>query len=145
QRGESRSVGLAKLRDRNDRGHRCDFSVFRKLPRMDDLRAEIAAKGYAFVAGARMRPLVGACSRSPLGEGRGEGSFADWERFAASWNDLELDTHLPDGHRYRRRRHATLSARAGDTDAIVEKHGPHYQGLEYNRLVGGIERWFEPI
>src|SRR5207344_784806 len=22
---------------------------------------------------------------------------------------------------------------------------PHYQGIEYNRLVGGIERWFEPI
>ena len=35
--------------------------------------------------------------------------------------------------------------RAGDLDATVEKHGPHYQGLEYNRLVGGIERWFEPI
>ena len=81
-----------------------------------------------------MRPLVAAA-----------GELADWDAFAASWNDLALDTHLPDGHRYRRRRHATLSARAGETRATVEKHQPHYQGLEYNKLVGGIERWFEPI
>lgn len=101
---------------------------------MDELRGEIQAKGYAFVAGARMRPLV-----------TDTAALADWERFAASWNDLELDTHLPDGHRYRRRRHATLSARPGETRAQVEKHQPHYQGLEHNRLVGGIERWFEPI
>jgi hypothetical protein len=109
----------------------CEFIVFRKLPRMDDLRAEIAAKGFAFVQGARMQPLMG--------------DLGDWDRFAASWNDLELDTHLPDGHRYRRRRHATLSAKAGHSHAAVEKHAPHYQGLEYNRLVGGIERWFAPI
>lgn len=101
---------------------------------MDDLRAEIAAKGFAFVEGARMRPLVAAA-----------GDLSDWDRFAASWGDLELDTHLPDGHRYRRRRHATLSARAGEASATLGKHAPHYQGLEYNRLVGGIERWFEPI
>ena len=101
---------------------------------MDDLRREIVTKGYALVEGARMRPLIADA-----------GAFSDWERFAASWNDLELDTHLPDGHRYRRRRHATLSARAGDVHATAQKHGPHYQGLEYNRLVGGIERWFEPI
>ena len=69
----------------------------------------------------------------------------DWTAFAASWNHLELDTHLPEGHRYRRRRHATLSAHAGETAFAVEPHQPHYQGIEYNRLVGGIERWFEPI
>ena len=101
---------------------------------MDELREEIVTRGYALVPGAKMRPLIAA-----------GGALSDWERFATSWNDLELDTHLPDGHRYRRRRHATLSARAGDTRATVEKHGPHYQGLEYNKLVGGIERWFEPI
>ena len=69
----------------------------------------------------------------------------DWPAFAASWNDLALDTHLPDGHRYRRRRHATLSAGAGADTFRVEAHQPHYQSLEYNRLVGGIERWFEPM
>ncbi|MEO7744415.1 MAG: 2OG-Fe dioxygenase family protein [Usitatibacter sp.] len=101
---------------------------------MDALRAEIVARGFALVAGAKMRPLIA-----------WSGGLADWERFAASWSDLELDIHLPDGHRYRRRRHATLSAPAGETRPTVEKHQPHYQGLEYNRLVGGVERWFEPI
>jgi hypothetical protein len=73
------------------------------------------------------------------------GSLADWAAFAASWNDLALDTHLPDGHRYRRRRHGTFSARAGERHFRREAHAPHYQGVEYNKLVGGIERWFEPI
>jgi len=73
------------------------------------------------------------------------GSLADWSAFAASWNDLALDTHLPDGHRYRRRRHGTFSARAGERRFRREAHAPHYQGVEYNKLVGGIERWFEPI
>jgi len=78
-----------------------------------------------------MRPLLGA--------------LPDWNAFAASWGDLALDTHLPDGHRYRRRRHATLSAAPGETTFRVEPHQPHYQSREYNSLVGGIERWFEPI
>lgn len=69
----------------------------------------------------------------------------DWPAFAASWNDLELDTHLPEGHRYRRRRHATLSARAGVASFRVEARQPHYQTVEYNPLVGGIERWYEPV
>jgi hypothetical protein len=69
----------------------------------------------------------------------------DWQRFAASWNDLVLDTYLPEGHRYRLRRHATLSARAGEARARLEPHQPHYQSLDYNPLVGGIQRWFEPI
>jgi hypothetical protein len=56
-----------------------------------------------------------------------------------------LDTHLPEGHRYRRRRHGTFSARAGERSFSVEPHAPHYQAREYNKLVGGIERWFEPI
>jgi hypothetical protein len=98
------------------------------------LQEPIARDGFAWVPADAMRPLLG-----------GANALADWPRFAASWNDLPLDTHLPDGHRYRRRRHATLSARAGESGFRVEPHQPHYQSLDYNRLVGGIERWFEPI
>jgi len=94
----------------------------------------VAREGYAWVPAAAMEILLG-----------GRQALGDWDAFAASWADLPLDTHLPDGHRYRRRRHATLWARAGETEARREAHRPHYQGLEYNRLVGGIERWFEPI
>ncbi len=73
------------------------------------------------------------------------GALSDWMRFAESWNDLQLDTYLPDGHRYRRRRHATLSARGGEVKVTLEPHQPHYQSVKYNPLVGGIERWFEPM
>jgi hypothetical protein len=97
-------------------------------------REPIQRDGFAFLAAPAMAALLGA-----------PGGLPDWARFAASWNDLPLDTHLPDGHRYRRRRHATLSARAGEAAFRVEPHQPHYQSLDYNPLVGGIERWFEPI
>ena len=98
------------------------------------LREEIARAGFRFVPAARVRALLEA-----------RGSLADWRELASSWNDMPLDTHLPDGHRYRRRRHATLAAGPGATSFTVEPHQPHYQALEYNSLVGGIERWFEPI
>ena len=72
------------------------------------------------------------------------GGLADWAAFAGSWNDLALDTYMADGGRYRRRRHAVLMV---DGKGRVERapHQPHYQGLEYNGLNGGIERWFEPV
>ena len=80
--------------------------------------------------------------QSLLGE---RGALSDWARFAESWNDLQLDTYLPNGHRYRRRRHATLSALAGEHNVTLEPHQPHYQSIDYNPLAGGIERWFEPM
>ena len=51
---------------------------------------------------------------------------------------------MADGGRYRRRRHATYGAASGG-DLQRSPHQPHYQAVEYNRLHGGIERWFEPI
>jgi hypothetical protein len=98
------------------------------------LQERIARDGFSWVPAAEMRPLLGPPE-----------SLSDRARFACSWDDLPLDTQLPDGHRYRRRRHATLSARAGEAGFRVEPHQPHYQSLDYNPLVGGIERWFEPI
>jgi hypothetical protein len=98
---------------------------------LERLGAAVARDGFAFAARAVMSPLLG-----PL---------PDWEAFAASWNDLPRDGHLPDGHRYRRRRYSTLSARAGEGTFTLEAHQPHYQGRQYNQLVGGIERWFEPF
>ncbi|HXS52466.1 MAG TPA: 2OG-Fe dioxygenase family protein [Usitatibacter sp.] len=98
------------------------------------LRARIVAEGFARAPATEMSALLGAPAALP-----------DWQGFAASWDDLPLDTQLPEGHRYRRRRHATLSAGAGDVDFRREPHRPHYQAPQYNKLVGGIERWFEPI
>lgn len=97
-------------------------------------QAQIAQDGFVFEPAAVMRALLGDAE-----------ALSDWQRFAASWNDLRLDTYLPDGHRYRYRRHATFSVRSGETACRLEPHRPHYQGIDYNPLVGGIDRWFEPI
>jgi hypothetical protein len=92
--------------------------------------ASIATDGFAFARAAEMHGLLG-----PL---------ADWPAFAASWNDLGLDTYMADGGRYRKRRHAAFGARAGEP--IHRKpHQPHYQSRDYNPLNGGIARWFDPV
>ena len=94
------------------------------------LVTRLATEGFAFVDGDDMRALVG-------------GTPSDWDAFAASWNDLDIDPYMADGGRYRRRRHALFAAAHG---AIARKpHAPHYQTLHYNPLHGGIDRWFEPI
>ena len=67
----------------------------------------------------------------------------DWDHFAESWNDLGLDTYMADGGRYRRRRHAAFALSA--TGIERKPHQPHYQSRDYNRLNGGLERWFKPI
>jgi hypothetical protein len=72
------------------------------------------------------------------------GSLADWDAFAASWDDLALDTYMADRGRYRKRRHAVFAATA-DGATVRETHQPHFQSLEYNPLHGDIERWFAPI
>ncbi|MEM1452562.1 MAG: 2OG-Fe dioxygenase family protein [Planctomycetota bacterium] len=79
------------------------------------------------------------------GEWLGAGADADdWSAYAESWNDLELDTYMADRGRYRRRRHARFEGRP---DGTWERgpDGPHHQDLEYNRLNGGIERWYAAI
>jgi len=69
--------------------------------------------------------------------------LADWQGFAASWNDLGLDVYMADGGRYRRRRHAVFTL--GSEGLTRESHRPHYQSRDYNSLNGGIARWFEPV
>jgi hypothetical protein len=97
------------------------------------LHAAIAGEGFAFVHGRAMRDLL-----APYG------ALADWTAFTDSWNHLELDTHMADGGRYRRRRHAVYSAKT-NAGIVREKHQPHFQAIDYNPLNGGVARWFEPI
>jgi len=97
---------------------------------MNRLAAAIAAEGFAFVHGAEMRALFG--------------PMPDWATFAASWDDLGLDTYMADGGRYRKRRHAAFGARA-DEPIHRKPHQPHYQSRDYNPLNGGIARWFDPV
>jgi hypothetical protein len=72
-----------------------------------------------------------------------EAGLAEWGSFAASWEDLGVDTYMADGGRYRRRRFAAF--RASPAGIARKPHQPHYQSRDYNPLNGGIARWFEPV
>jgi hypothetical protein len=91
----------------------------------------IARDGFAFVRAPKMGQLLD------------QAGLRDWGDFAASWNDLGVDTYMADGGRYRRRRFAAFRAAPGEI--IRKPHQPHYQSRDYNQLNGGLERWFEPV
>jgi hypothetical protein len=99
------------------------------------LAAQLRDQGFAFVAAAAFKA------------GLPDTVLNEWPRFAASWNDLGVDTYMADGGRYRRRRFASFAVgHAVGASGITRKpHHPHYQSRDYNTLNGGIERWFEPI
>ena len=98
---------------------------------MTALHDAVGHNGFAFVDGDSMRVLL-----------ERDRPLADWDAFAASWNDLAPDTYLAQVGRHRRRRHAVFSAaRTGPIQR--EAHQPHYQSLQYNVLQGDIERWFD--
>ena len=99
----------------------------------ESLERLLADSGYAFVHESTMRQALDA-----------SGPLLDWPAFAASWNDLEVDRYLAEQERYRRRRYGVYAI---DSNGAIERrpHEPHYQQPDYNRLFGGVERWFEPI
>src|SRR5258707_14446040 len=90
-------------------------------------------QGYAFVEADAMRAILTHC-----------GPLSDWPAFAASWNELAVDTYMADRGRYRRRRHAVYTV-AADGPVRRAPHQPHYQGLEYNPLHGGLAHWVQPV
>lgn len=103
-------------------------------PHADSLQAlhqHIVDTGFAFVPGWQMRDWLA------------PGQLTDWPQFSASWDDMPHDTYMADGGRYRRRRHATLSATAHGIQ--LEPHQPHYQSLDYNPLNGGVARHFAAV
>jgi hypothetical protein len=100
----------------------------------EKLVAAIGRDGFVFVRGAEMRSVIEA-----------HGGVADWDRFAASWDDLGLDTYMADGGRYRKRRHAVYAVAPSESGPRRAAHQPHYQSRDYNLLHGGIQRWFEPV
>lgn len=102
---------------------------------MDPLEPVVAAlrnQGFHFLPRAQSLPMLSA----ELSTG--------WAPFAESWATLALDAHMADGGRYRHRRHAVFAVTRGRTLERLPD-APHYQALHYNRLNGGIERWFQPI
>ena len=98
---------------------------------LQEIEADLSAQGFAHVEAEAMRAVLQA------------DGLAEWESFAASWNDLGVDTYMADGGRYRRRRHAALSVDAGGMRRKPRQ--PHYQSRDYNALNGGLARWFDEL
>ncbi len=97
------------------------------------LAAEVTSAGFTFVPASHMHPMLADA-----------GSLHDWLEFAASWEYLVTDTYMADGGRYRRRRHGVFRIAKGG-QITHEPHQAHWQGLDFNPLNGGVERWFAPI
>jgi hypothetical protein len=102
------------------------------MSNVNDAVALLAARGFAFVDGDRMKNWLGGVDD------------VNWRTFADSWNDLVVDAYLAEHGTFRRRRHAVFSL-SNTGEAMRLPHRPHYQSKTYNTLQGGIERWFEPI
>jgi hypothetical protein len=100
------------------------------LTALADLPAQMAGAGWAVLDAAALGRLCVWPAGLPVG----------WDRH---WEQLPPDTHLRDGGRYRRRRHACYTVEAGEVQAVPQR--AHWQPLEYNALHGGFERWFEPL
>src|SRR5690242_842136 len=81
---------------------------------------DLATRGFARVPAAQFKHwLHGA-------------NWQAWSEFAASWNDLGVDTYMADGGRYRHRR---FEAHAVSAQSIQRKPPqPHYQSRDYNAL-----------
>jgi hypothetical protein len=100
------------------------------LTQSDELLAHLGARGYAVLDAAAVSELA-------------QVSLSHLQAWAPGWNDLPPDSHLKDGGRYRRRRHASFVVE-GETVTQVP-HRAHWQPVSYNALHGGMERWFEPL
>ena len=97
------------------------------------IQAGLTGDGFVHLRAAQLTSLLPA----PV--------IAAWQDFAGAWDGMALDQHMADGGRYRRRRHAILSTKAGHPGLVREADGPHWQALDHNRLNGGVQRHFEPV
>jgi len=98
-----------------------------------DAAGAMLADGFAYLDAATSRAWL---TRA--------GALGDWDEFAASWDGMQRDSYMADGGRYRRRRHAVFAAPQGGPIRRAA-HQPHFQTIAYNKLNGGIARWFEPM
>jgi hypothetical protein len=108
------------------------MSAALRIEEGDPLLAAVAEQGFARMPGRALEARLG---QPP----------AALAAFAASWERLETDRFMADGGRYRRRRHANFTARAGLPGHRRGEHRPHFQAVVHNSLNGGVERWFAPV
>jgi hypothetical protein len=115
-------------------------------PDLPALRAALRQPGFYVLTPAALRHWLAQTQRGQaLLAALNDAAFADhWQAFAHSWSDLQFDNYMRDAGRYRKRRHAVCTLDAtGELKQRLQL--PHYQAVQYNRLNGGVERWFAPI
>lgn len=95
-----------------------------------NVRASIAARGFAFVPGADFR----------LAE-----LEADWQRLTSDWAHLETDAYMADGGRYRVRRYGRFFYVPATSELRRLPHATVFQSHYVNNFAGGIHRDFAPL
>jgi hypothetical protein len=103
---------------------------------LSEIVSKLDSQNFLFIESARSIELLSEFAQVPLG---GDPVFLD------SWNRLEQDQYMADGGRYRKRRHATYAIHGPGQRARLMPYQPHYQTVDYNRLNGGVARYFAPI
>lgn len=106
-----------------------------QLSALDQLCSQIERRGFAVLPARRMEAMAAIQ----------DADGAIWREFAESWERLGPDDYMRDGGTYRKRRHAVYSALGQARHIHREPNQPHYRGLEYNHLNGGIARHYLPI
>ncbi|MFJ3304917.1 2OG-Fe dioxygenase family protein [Streptomyces sp. NPDC086549] len=99
-----------------------------------------ATDAVAALSGPGGHLMPSAALSSLIGVGAG-----DWDRFAAHWNDLALDTYMADGGTYRFRRYGQFDLNPDSGELTLLPHAPYRQETDVNPLNGGIERFFDPL
>lgn len=65
--------------------------------------------------------------------------------FINTWFNLEEDTFMADGGKYRERTHAVFASSVSDNSVCLLPYQPHFQTKYYNELNGGVARYFKEI
>ncbi len=68
-----------------------------------------------------------------------------WTALRSSYEDLPIDTYLPAGQTYRRRRFGRFRYDRDTRELTPLAERPFFQAKEFNRLSGGIQRTFAAL
>ncbi|MEW2452151.1 2OG-Fe dioxygenase family protein [Streptomyces parvulus] len=96
-----------------------------------DITGDLVRTGFCVIPGSSMR--VPTALRSSL------------KTLMASYDRLPVDPHLPDGGRYRYRRHTRYTYRPASGELLVADNPGYFQTVENNAFVGGQLRAYEEL
>ena len=96
-----------------------------------DITSEVRKDGFSLVRGEDL--VLSESGRSSL------------QSLSESWNDLPLDSYMPDGATYRERRYGRFYFTPDLREPVRLPNAPFTQSEHINSYAGGLERWFDPL